>query len=228
MARKHVTDHDYHRNVPTFPAPDLTGQTLGRWKVIQRAGHNSKRQSLWQASCLRCECVQILTGTALRRNGGGRAMCKSGKCPGRLQFYILDNNTMRCRLCGESFPFDGKYFCPSQEAIGGLARLCKKCNHKRIKNGASKLRMRCLREYSSKEPECACCHESHLEFLTIDHIDGGGADHRRKMGSRNIYRWLMRNHFPKGFRVLCINCNFSLGKYGYCPHDPFHMRQNHT
>jgi len=35
----------------------------------------------------------------------------------------------------------------------------------------------------------------------------------------NFYRWLKQNNFPEGFRVLCINCNFSLGIYGYCPHE---------
>jgi hypothetical protein len=31
-------------------------------------------------------------------------------------------------------------------------------------------------------------------------------------------RWLRKNGFPKGFRVLCHNCNFAHGHYGYCPH----------
>lgn len=31
-------------------------------------------------------------------------------------------------------------------------------------------------------------------------------------------KWLKRNDWPKGFRVLCHNCNSSLGYYGYCPH----------
>ena len=71
---------------------------------------------------------------------------------------------------------------------------------------------------------CACCHETHLEFLSIDHISGGGAAHRRALGEghhmtgNNFYKWLRDNAFPPGFRVLCMNCNFSLGHWGYCPH----------
>jgi hypothetical protein len=30
--------------------------------------------------------------------------------------------------------------------------------------------------------------------------------------------WLKRNGYPKGFRVLCHNCNSARGLYGYCPH----------
>lgn len=33
-----------------------------------------------------------------------------------------------------------------------------------------------------------------------------------------IYRWLKQQGFPTGFRVLCMNCNFSYGLHGYCPH----------
>lgn len=71
--------------------------------------------------------------------------------------------------------------------------------------------------------KCACCGETHMEFLSIDHIDGKGAEHRRMLtGSRSngstVYGWLIRNNFPSGFRVLCFNCNFALGHFGYCPH----------
>jgi hypothetical protein len=63
-----------------------------------------------------------------------------------------------------------------------------------------------------------------MEFLAIDHIDGGGEKHRRTIsdGKRlcglSFYLWLKRNNWPSGFRVLCHNCNFSFGAYGYCPH----------
>jgi hypothetical protein len=64
---------------------------------------------------------------------------------------------------------------------------------------------------------CACCGESNKEFLTIDHIKGGGSKHREEIGP-GLYEWLIKNDFPEGFRTLCWNCNLSLGSYGYCPH----------
>jgi hypothetical protein len=68
--------------------------------------------------------------------------------------------------------------------------------------------------------KCSCpeCGEAHFEFLTIDHIDGGGRKHRKDLKIGNLYRWLVKNNFPLGFRTLCMNCNFSIGLYGYCPH----------
>jgi len=67
---------------------------------------------------------------------------------------------------------------------------------------------------------CKCCGENRREFLTIDHINGDGAKLRRttQKGGK-LYRDLVKNNFPKdGYRLLCMNCNFSYGKFGYCPH----------
>ena len=77
--------------------------------------------------------------------------------------------------------------------------------------------------------KCACCGETRKEFLTIDHIHGGGHRHVKEIKS-NLYKWLMRKRFPEGFRTLCYNCNMSRGHRGYCPHErertikPFHDR----
>ena len=67
---------------------------------------------------------------------------------------------------------------------------------------------------------CACCGESTYEFLSLDHIYGGGNKQKRELGKRgpNFYRWLKVNGYPEGYRVLCHNCNQALGAYGYCPH----------
>ena|SRR3990167_8349065 len=70
------------------------------------------------------------------------------------------------------------------------------------------------------EGRCVCCDEARPEFLGIDHINGDGAAHRRALGRKPLYRWLRQNGFPKdGFRLLCHNCNFARGHYGYCPHE---------
>ena len=69
---------------------------------------------------------------------------------------------------------------------------------------------------------CACCGEDRPEFLTIDHIHGGGNRHRRELkrnGGVSFYCWLIQQGFPEGYRTLCMNCNFARGNYGYCPHE---------
>lgn len=61
---------------------------------------------------------------------------------------------------------------------------------------------------------CACCGST--EDLTVDHVDGDGAQHRlelfgkpRGTESTGLYRWLAENGFPEGFQVQCRPCNSS-------------------
>jgi hypothetical protein len=67
--------------------------------------------------------------------------------------------------------------------------------------------------------KCACCGEDRYEFLSIDHVNGGGTRARKTQGGGSrLYRWLADHNYPEGFQVLCHNCNMSKGCYGYCPH----------
>src|SRR3990167_6345931 len=73
-----------------------------------------------------------------------------------------------------------------------------------------------IEKYGGK---CACCNEADIKFLTIDHIDGNGNKHRKELnlgGGRSFYYWLRRNGYPKGYRVLCMNCNWARAIYGKC------------
>lgn len=78
-----------------------------------------------------------------------------------------------------------------------------------------KLKELVFKHYGKK---CACCGESNLAFLSIDHIKGKGTIHRKSIKVK-INNWLIKNNFPKGFQTLCFNCNW--GKHingGVCPH----------
>lgn len=82
------------------------------------------------------------------------------------------------------------------------------------------LRVEIIREYGG---QCVCpgCPETLQEFLTIDHIDGNGAAHRRIDGKTGwqFYKWLKDNEYPKdNFQLLCMNCNWAKHAYGICPH----------
>lgn len=73
---------------------------------------------------------------------------------------------------------------------------------------------------------CKCCGETNILFLSLDHINNDGADHRREIsGRRNgsniaMFHWLIKNNFPPILQVLCHNCNMGkrLNK-GICPHE---------
>ena len=69
--------------------------------------------------------------------------------------------------------------------------------------------------------KCACCGETRFEFLSIDHKDGGGTQHRLRENIRgaSVIDWLLTHGLPDGFQVLCHNCNQAKGFYGACPHE---------
>lgn len=125
-------------------------------------------------------------------------------------------NKKQCR------DYDKRYAKKNRERINAYYRTWyeknKEAQHRRRRKYLTMLRFAALVYYSGDPPNCACCSEKRLEFLSIDHIGGGGAKHRRAMKSSSIYVWLKKYNYPKGFRVLCFNCNISIGIWGYCPH----------
>lgn len=88
---------------------------------------------------------------------------------------------------------------------------------RRSRDKQRQLRLDAIEAYGGA---CKCCGETIYEFLSVDHEDGRGSEHRRSIGRATIYRWLRQNGYPRGFRLLCHNCNASLGHYGVCPHRP--------
>ncbi len=69
---------------------------------------------------------------------------------------------------------------------------------------------------------CACCGESELAFLTIDHINNDGAAHRKetKREGQSFYASLLKSEYaPDRFQVLCFNCNCAKRVAGCCPHE---------
>lgn len=83
-----------------------------------------------------------------------------------------------------------------------------------------KQKIKCFEYYCGGLPFCVCCGEKETMFLSIDHINGGGGKQKKELGGGGgkMYRWLTKNNYPKGFQVLCHNCNQAKGAYGKCPH----------
>lgn len=128
-----------------------------------------------------------------------------------------------CIHCFRSLPLTPEFFHRNKPMPTGFTTICKTCaNAKRGKDGHKEraaTRMEVLLHYSSGTLQCACCHESHHQFLTIDHVNGGGRQHREEAGGP-LYRHLKRNGFPSDppMQVLCFNCNLCRGWYGTCVH----------
>jgi len=110
-------------------------------------------------------------------------------------------------------------------------------NNKSAKEKKDIVKMEVYLHYSkihsnSDIPCCRCCGlNSHIEFLSLDHIAG-----RKQMDSEpefvkkgytskfkihQLLPWIKRNNFPIGFQILCLNCNFAKGhsKDNKCPHE---------
>jgi hypothetical protein len=122
----------------------------------------------------------------------------------------------RCVNCGKPKDRGNKDLCSACAPIHAIS-VAK--YHRKIKEAA-------FAAYGG--PICACCGESHFEFMSIDHIGGGGGIHRKELrggdgnsggGGVRLYLWLKRHSYPPGFRVLCRNCNCAIGEYGHCPHE---------
>lgn len=105
-------------------------------------------------------------------------------------------------------------FYSTTSTLSGRKAECKQCT-----SVLTSIRERAKREHILQHygGQCCCCGEARYEFLAIDHLEGGGNQHRKQIGNK-IYRWLRRNNLPEGFQVLCHNCNMAKGFYGQCPH----------
>lgn len=91
------------------------------------------------------------------------------------------------------------------------------------RGGKEKHRLRQYRRYQAikqevltyysgnHSPHCGICSVSDKDILCVDHIDGGGNQHRKTLGDKgrgvHFYQWLRKQGYPAGYRVLCFNCN---------------------
>ncbi len=94
----------------------------------------------------------------------------------------------------------------------------------RRKERAHLIKILVFNHYSDGDIKCACCGERRIEFLTLEHLNNDGAEHRRQIGSSRgggdrVYRDLVKQGLPPGYAVKCWNCNCAKGAYGYCPHE---------
>lgn len=134
-----------------------------------------------------------------------------------------------CTGCGRAFKpglmKNGRaYKCCAQCRDEARIRRAAKCaldpegNARYQRSIRREYRREALAAYGGK---CACCSEEHFEFLVIDHPNGGGRKERAEnsVWGTSFARWLARQGFPPGYRVLCHNCNSAIGYYGACPHD---------
>jgi hypothetical protein len=158
--------------------------------------------------------------------------------------------TKRCTKCKKLRPISDFHKCSWTK--DGVRCYCKKCQNeinrnyywknrenelnrsrdyrkkhktvikKRGKIWRKKIRLETFTHYGGNPPKCACCGETNVLFLTIDHINNNGNRERQKVkrfGGWGFYAWLKKNNFPEGYQILCFNCNMGRARNnGVCPH----------
>lgn len=127
-----------------------------------------------------------------------------------------------CKLCASARRKE--YYDANPAKKREMSRLYRLANADKIKERARRygwrLRLVVLNQYSPGGVRCACCGETELMFLAIDHVNGGGHKHNVEVAARGqrFAYWLKAHGFPPGYQVLCHNCNMAKGFYGRCPH----------
>jgi len=130
--------------------------------------------------------------------------------------YFGKGNLHRCRTCANSKSKKHEY---RKTERGRLVK------NQWAKQYNQRLRRQFIEAYGGR---CSCCGESEFRFLTMEHINGGGNDERKRYSKLNkstgpgvlaIITRLRREGWPQGrYTVLCWNCNMARAYSGSCPH----------
>lgn len=124
-----------------------------------------------------------------------------------------------------------KYYAENRGRLTEYSRKYWKEHYPFLKNKRKEYQQRYMKEYWLKIRQnildhygnrCVCCGETTNEFLCIDHINGGGNQHRKSLkimsAGSSFYTWIIKNNYPDDLQILCHNCNMAKGFYGICPH----------
>jgi len=181
-------------------------------------------------------------------NDGHQAYCRTCHELSRKEWkrHLMQQNRQvpkikNCRVCGKTK--STIEFHRDKNTKDGLQGPCKACDRakrkkwekrnptywkdyarkNRAKKSAATLRVyykyrfETLAAYGNK---CSCCGESEIKFLTLEHINHDGKQHRKlHKGPAGVYRDLKRRGFPKkGYTLLCWNCQEATRFRAVCPH----------
>lgn len=148
---------------------------------------------------------------------------------------FIDLRTKYCSRC-KQHKLRIEFFKSKRGALG-LSGYCKTCckaykaeryadvQNVYDRNKRDRLKSEFLAAYGNK---CECCGETEPDFLTVDHKNNDGEEHRKKIAptkkrggnSSEVFRVLRKEGWPNYVRILCFNCNFGRrARPGFeCPH----------
>lgn len=163
------------------------------WNATQRRLRTKARAA---GRCVACKCAPASQGLFCEP-------CRQSANARTAEFVQRRVDARVCRRCGE--------------VPDGLMKQCLRCRTLSAEN-RSRIKVEVINRYGGF---CACCGETMIGFLTIDHINNDGKERRAEEGIGSaIYVKLRNRPLDPTLRVLCMNCN--AGRYwngGICPHE---------
>lgn len=139
----------------------------------------------------------------------------------------------KCRVC--KCPFTAANPCIDRKVQWSICRPCYNAYMRNWKASSSNYKEQSkerakvsIPEYKAKYKRmvfdaygnaCACCGITIEEFLTVEHKNGGGGEHRRKRNFLGVLIDIIRAGFPPDYCLLCMNCNWAKRKGKMCPHE---------
>jgi hypothetical protein len=133
-----------------------------------------------------------------------------------------------CARCGEDKPL--AEFRLSKGVPASYCRTChnaytreRRAKGKRDRTYPATAKAWRLRErdkaYDHYGGVCACCGEDERLFLTLDHVNNDGKEHRAKHPGLPMYLIAKAEGYPDDLQLLCYNCNCGKARNGgVCPH----------
>lgn len=114
-------------------------------------------------------------------------------------------DTKFCNKCGRELPLSEFY--KNRHTKDRLQAYCKSCSRKSTLESNHDLKNKV---FDILGRECVICGFDDMRALQIDHINGDGADDRRKIGRKKILFSIIKNpdEAREKYQVLCANHNW--------------------
>lgn len=125
--------------------------------------------------------------------------------PRRPHRFNGNREEKQCPKCHEWKTLDE--FSIDKTKFDQLKCACKTCDRQAVAVSSWNVKIKVLDAYGGC---CAVCGIINPQYLSIDHINDNGAEHRRKIGvstGSHFYLWLKKHNYPPGYQILCHNHN---------------------
>lgn len=231
-ARHKASMQKYQKNHPEVFANAYKKWASGKdgYAHLLKKHRNLRLEVLthYGARCNHCGCrdIDVLCIDHVNHDGWKHRRTMQGSIYQWLKTNIYpDGFQVLCHNCNAIKQYAAGYAVQKiHKHISGIAAL--KCKHPKgdfetlreygvrmdgyiTTNKASyaRRRLQAMQQYGGAI--CKVCGITDFRVLCFDHIDGGGNAHLRSIGGPGrLLSWLRKNNYPKGFQILCHNCNY--------------------